>query len=387
MRTVPFAILAAVLWAAPCLSQTGERGVFAVEDDGQWQTADNVHRLAQFPKVHPDGRYWFQFKAPRTADSVHLRLGGERYAMEQDADGLWNVVVPEANFGFQIYSFEVDGARFIDPGSTPYYVNGYVSVLEVPSPGEDFYDVRDVPHGDTREHWFYSEVEQRFRRSFVYTPPGYEEELDRRYPVLYLQHGAGEMEDEWTHGGRANFIMDNLLAEGRAEPMIIVMNNDFVYRPGDVPGRMALAPDWAGNFGDMLINEVIPDIDATYRTIADRDHRAMAGLSLGGMLTNRVGMEKLDHFAWIGIFSGGVVGDPATAHGGVMADAEAFNERVHLIFQSSGSEEGPARVLDNQEQLEAAGINAVAYISPGTAHDWMTWRRSLYQFAPLLFNP
>lgn len=297
----------------------------SVENDGQWQKASNAHRLSQFPKVHPSGKVWFQLRAPDTADTVKLSIGRTQYNMQKDEKGLWNIVLPKVNPGYQIYSFVVDGASFMDPGSIPFYSNGFVSVLEVPSLTDDYYLIRDVPHGDVREHWFYSTVEKKFRRSFV-------------------------------------------------------------YKPGDVPGRMALAPDWAGNFGEMLIKEVIPDIDKYYRTIADPQHRAMAGLSLGGMLTNRVGMENTDMFAYYGLFSGGIVGDPETAHNGVMADAAEFNEKVKLIFQSCGSQESPERLVSNVEQLKDHGINAVSYVSPNTAHEWMTWRRSLYQFAPLIFK-
>lgn len=379
-------LLAAIITGGICSAQTNQSSMFTMEDDGNWHKASNAHRLSEFPRIHSDGRVWFQFEAPKTAQSVMLQIGRDRYDMQKDAEGLWNVVIPGASPGYQIYSFKVDGTSLIDPGSSPFYVNGVVSVIEVPSPGEDFYHMKKVPHGDVREHWFYSNVEQRFRRSFVYTPAEYEKNTNKRYPVLYLQHGAGEDETEWTHSGLMNNILDNLIAEGKAVPMIVVMNNDFVYKTGDVPGRMALAPDWAGNFGEMLINEVIPDIDVTYRTIADQQHRAMAGLSLGGMLTNQVGMENTDKFAYYGLFSGGVVGDPVTAHGGVMANAEEFNKKVKLIFESCGSRERPDRVRSHVEQLKAHGINAVSYVSPDTAHDWMTWRRSLYQFLPHLFR-
>jgi len=377
--------LAIILTTGVCLSQSNV--IFTLKDDGEWQKGINTHRLSQFPKLHPDGRVWFQLRAPQTAQSVKLRIGNAVYDMQKDTAGLWNIVIPGTNPGYQIYMFEVDGARLIDPGCVPYYSNGFVSVLEYPAPDDKYYLMRkDVPHGDVREHWFFSEVEKKFRRSFVYTPAEYEKNLNKRYPVLYLQHGAGEDETEWTHSGLMNIILDNLIAEGKAVPMIVVMNNDFVYKPGDVPGRMALAPDWAGNFEKMLINEVIPDIDAYYRTIASPQHRAMAGLSLGGMLTNQVGMENTDMFAYYGLFSGGIVGDPVTAHNGVMADVATFNKRVKLIFQSCGSEENPERLVSNVDQLKAHGINAVSYVSPNTAHDWMTWRRSFYQFAALIFK-
>lgn len=368
-----------------CFAQANQSDLFSIENDGQtstssvesWQKTSFVHRLSQFPKVHKDGRFWFQFKAPKTALSVKLEIGGGSYDMQKDAQGLWNVIIPRPQPGFKIYSFNVDGTSFIDPGVTPFYSNGLVSMLEVPFPDNDFYQMKDVPHGDVREHWFYSKVEQKYRRSFVYTPAEYEKNPNKRYPVLYLQHGAGEDESEWTHSGHMNNILDNLIAEGKAVPMIVVMNNDFVYKPGDVPGNMALAPDWAGNFGQMLINEAIPDIDQYYRTIPDQQHRALAGLSLGGMLTNQVGMKNIDVFSYFGLFSGGTV-SPASI---------TDKEKIKIVFMSYGSRERAAESTKTAaDALNSAGIKSVSYISPDTAHDWITWRRSFYQFAPLIFQ-
>ncbi len=360
-----------------CLAQTDQSSVFSMKDDGRWQKSGFVHRLSQFPKIHEDGRVWFQFEAPKTAQSVKLHISNTDIEMQKDANGRWNVVIPRPAPGFKIYSFSVDGTSFIDPGSIPFYSNGLVSMLEVPFPDNDFYQMKDVPHGDVREHWFYSKVEQKYRRTFVYTPAEYEKNPNKRYPVLYLQHGAGENESEWTHSGLMNNILDNLIADGKAVPMIVVMTNDFVYKPGDVPGRMALAPDWAGNFNQMLINEAIPDIDAYYRTIADQKQRALAGLSLGGMLTNQVGMKNIDSFSYFGLFSGGTV-TPASINN---------KEKVKLVFMSYGSRESASNGLKNAaDTLNEAGIKSVSYISPDTAHDWITWRRSFYQFAPLLFR-
>ena len=370
--------LSALLVGGYCFAQTDQSSIFMMKDDGHWQKTDYVHRLSQFPKIHDnDGRVWFQFEAPKTAQSVKLQIGGGSYDMKKDSQGLWNVIIPRPQPGFKIYSFNVDGTSFIDPGAIPFYSNGLVSMLEVPFPDNDFYQIKDVPHGDVREHWFYSRVEQKYRRSFVYTPAEYDKNPNKRYPVLYLQHGAGEDESEWTHSGLMNNILDNLIADGNAVPMIVVMNNDFVYKPGDIPGRMALAPDWAGNFGQMLINEVIPDIDAYYRTIADQNHRALAGLSLGGMLTNQVGMKNIDTFSYFGLFSGGIVSQASINN----------KEKVKLVFMSYGSREGASNRLKNAtDTLNGAGIKTVSYISPDTAHDWITWRRSFYQFAPLLFK-
>jgi len=386
MKKGLFTLLMVLSVGGTCLAQTSKAALFTMKDDGDWHKVSTTHRLSEFPKIHKDGRLWFRFQAPSTAESVKLHILNTDYDMQKDANGLWNVVIPGTEPGFQIYRFIVDGVSMMDPGCIPFYVNGYTSAIDYPAPDDEYYLIKQVPHGDVREHWFYSRIEQKFRRSFVYTPAEYEKNPNKRYPVLYLQHGAGENESEWTHAGMMNNILDNLIAEDKAVPMIVVMNNDFVYKPGDVPGRMALAPDWAGNFREMLINEAIPDIDAYYRTIADQQHRAMAGLSLGGMLTNQVGMENTDVFAYYGLFSGGIVGDPASAHNGIMANAEEFNRKVKLIFESCGSRENPERLRANVDQLKAAGINAVSYVSPDTAHEWQTWRRSLYQFAPLLFK-
>jgi enterochelin esterase-like enzyme len=376
-RRIIIILLAAIITGVTCFAQTNQTIPFTMEDESQWQKTGFVHRLSQFPKVHKDGRFWFRFEAPKTAQSVKLQIGGGSYDMQKDSQGLWNVVIPRPEPGFKIYSFNVDGTSFIDPGATPFYSNGLVSMLEVPFPDNDFYQIKDVPHGDVREHWFYSKVEQKYRCSFVYTPAEYEKNPNKRYPVLYLQHGAGEDESEWTHSGLMNNILDNLIAAGKAAPMIVVMNDDFVYKPGDVPGRMALAPDWAGNFGQMLIDEAIPDIDAYYRTIADQQHRALAGLSLGGMLTNRVGTKNTDVFSYFGLFSGGTVSPTDITD----------KEKIKLVFMSYGSREGGSnRVKNAADILNEAGIKAVSYISPETAHDWITWRRSFFQFAPLLFK-
>jgi len=246
---------------------------------------------------------------------------------------------------------------------------------------------------------YQSKVNGTTRRCFVYTPPDYEKNATARYPVLYLQHGGGEDETGWPSQGKTNLIMDNLIAEGKAKPFIIVMDNGTWAMPGQArpaapppgaaPGQRPAnwpPPGWADNFKKTLLQDIIPMVDATFRTIADQPHRAMAGLSMGGMQTNAIAMENLDVFSHVGLFSGGTVGDPATAHNGVMADAKAFNQKMRLIFQSCGSRERPENLKASDEQLKAAGINTVMYVSPDTAHEWQTWRRSLHEFAPLLFR-
>jgi enterochelin esterase-like enzyme len=365
--------------AGSCAPRARAGGDFLMEDDGGWQRASTAHRLAQFPKVHEDGRVWFRFEAPETAESVTLRVNGTDHPMEQDAHGLWNVVVPGTRPGFQIYRFMVDGVTVADPSSTPFYMNGYTSALEYPAPDDGYYLLKRVPHGDVREHWFHSDVTRSFRRMFVYTPPGYDQDTDTRYPVLYLQHGGSDLEDEWVHAGRANFILDNLIAEGRALPMIVVMNDGIAAKPGEVR-RRGLYEGWTSTFEEVLIDEVIPNIDASYRTVANQEHRAMAGLSMGGMQTREIALDHLDIFSHIGIFSGGLI-TPEDVY-----DAPGFREKVKVLFVSCGSRENPDAARANHKELAKIGVQSVVYVSPETAHEWQTWRRSLHEFAPLLFR-
>ena len=266
-----------------------------------------------------------------------------------------------------------------------------------------------MPHGEVRERWYFSKTTQGWRRIFVYTPPGYDTDRETRYPVLYLQHGGGEDETGWPNQGRMGFIMDNLIAAKKAKPMLVVMEQGYARRPGEpprcpppprpaAPGQTPPPrPDFSRMFGafeDVMVKDLIPMIDATYRTIPDRDHRAMAGLSMGGMQTFQITLKHLDLFAYLGGFSGGGGGfggvpfDPKTAHGGVMADADEFNKKVRLVWLGIGTAE-PQRMYEGiknyHEALEKAGIKHVYYESPGTSHEWLTWRRCLHEFAPLLF--
>jgi enterochelin esterase family protein len=234
------------------------------------------------------------------------------------------------------------------------------------------------------------------RRCFVYTPPGYEKDISKRYPVLYLQHGGGEDETGWPNQGRTNLIMDNLIAAGQAEPFIIVMDNgtwrwpENVPRPkpGERPAPGTWPPQgWADGFKKTLLEDIIPMIDASYRTMADQQHRAMAGLSMGGMQTRIITLANPDMFSYIGIFSGGSI-SPDDVN-----NAPGFKEKVKLLFVSYGSRElenGRTRFggnpKENTDALKEAGIETHFYISPNTAHEWQSWRRSLHEFAQLLFK-
>ena len=325
--------------------------------------------------------------------------------MEKDAEGNWTITHGPIAPGFHYYTFLVDGVNVCDPASETFYGMGrQASGFEVPTPGEDFWLPKDVPHGEVRERRYFSMTTQAWRRIFVYTPADYDTNTAGRYPVLYLQHGGGEDERGWPIQGHVADIMDNLIAEKKAQPMLIVMSGGHARKPGEAPP----APRPPGGGGpprdlnamfatldNVFMNELIPFVEKTYRTKTEREHRAMAGLSMGGMQTFAIGLRHLDMFAWLGGFSGGGGGfgggtfDAKTAHGGVMADAKAFNDKVRLLFLSIGTAEGDrfyTSVKGYRDALEQSGIKTVYYESPGTSHEWHTWRRSLREFAPLLFN-
>jgi enterochelin esterase family protein len=386
MKDFLIVILAAFITCGSSPAQNANPAGPSITDDGKWQKASSTHRLADYPKIHPDGRVWFRYKAPETAQKVKLHMGTTDYEMAKDTSGYWNVVIPNPPVGYQVYWIIVDGTEVQDPGTDIYYSNGYRGVLEVPSPGEEaFYNPQNVPHGDTREHWFYSEVTGSFRRMFVYTPPDYDKNTEKHYPVLYLQHGAGELEMEWIHSGKANFILDNLIAQGKAQPMIIVMNNGFATRPSQAGQQLTGNARWAA-FEEMLIKEVIPDIDRSYRTIPDKEHRAMAGLSMGGMQTFSIGLNNLETFSHLGIFSG-VPTNYSEIIKVVLDKGPSFNKQLKLFWFGAGTTE--ASFINRQKELQdllvKSGIEAKYFVSEGTGHEFQTWRRCLNQFAPLLF--
>ena len=310
--------------------------------------------------------------------------------MAKTAGGVWTVVTDPLAPGFHYYSITVDGVTVSDPASDSYFGVGRMSSgIEVPSPGEDFYLPKDVPHGDIRAHSYFSGTTGRIRRCFVYTPAGYDTNLTNRYPVLYLQHGMGEDARSWPDQGRAGFILDNLIAAGKATPMIVVMDGGGI-TPGAMTGpRKDGRPMFWDKFAEVLITDIIPMIDSTYRTIPDREHRAMAGLSLGGTQTMEITQSHLDDFAYVGVFSA-PFGFPKIPEGfrGLLGDPVAFARQIKVFFISYGSDADLAARGSEafHKALATAGIKHVFYVSPGTAHEWLTWRRSLYQFAPLLFR-
>jgi len=403
-----------LLLAAVILSASLGPAVLSAQTEKDSAAAASNVRGAQSPRIYPDGRILFTLKAPE-AHSVRVAggdgLGKGPFAMSKGGDGVWSVTTPPAVPGFHYYWFVLDGVSVNDPGSETYFGYGKeTSGVEVPEAQVDFYDIKNVPHGEVRAKWYFSKTTGEWRRAMVYTPPGYEKTPAMRYPVLILQHGAGENETGWTKQGRANFILDNLIAEGRAKPMIIVMDRGYATRAGTQSaaiGRGAPTRNFQEGFpafADVAINDLIPAIDSSYRTMPDKEHRAMAGLSMGGMQTLFITLHHRDQFAYIGSFSGPIIAgvnageqpagagphhfDTKTAFDGAFADPAAFNKQVKLLWMGVGTEEHQFRdgIQSAVDALKAAGVNVTFFESPGTAHEWQTWRRDLREFAPLLFR-
>ncbi len=350
---------------------------------------------AEFPKIDAARRAQFRITAPQ-ADKVELSLSG-RHPMTKDEAGVWTITTAPLVVGFHYYAFVVDGVSVADPGGEAYFGSSWMtSGIEVPDPAGAFYQVKNVPHGEVRVRPYFSKIANAWRQAYIYTPPGYDQNPNSRYPVLYLQHGAGEDERGWTMQGRTNFILDNLIAEREAVPMIIVMDNGggsaiFATRGGGA-GRAGAPPGNRGaagpgaQFGEILLREIIPMVEANYRTRTDRNNRALAGLSMGAGQALQIGLANLDRFAYIGAFSGGLNGDPKTIHNGVMADARAFNGRVKKLYLSIGTEENVKGARTFHDALDQHGIRHEYFESEGTAHEWQTWRRSLHGFVPSLFR-
>jgi enterochelin esterase family protein len=408
---------------------------------------------AQYPRIEADNRVTFQLKAP-DAQKVQVSIANTPFDMVKGENGIWTYTTAEPqDLGYHNYWMIVDGAIVLDPGTDAFIGYGHMcNAFEVPDPNGAFYELKDVPHGNVLIKNYYAKSINSWRHIYVYTPPDYEKSPTKRYPVLYLQHGGGEDERVWTEMGRTNVILDNLLAEGKITPFIVVMETSAVGGPGPFPGRGgapgapadagrgaagAGAPGAArgarfgmggpggGAYGQLMVKDLIPWVDGNFRTLADQPHRAMAGLSMGAMQTRMVTLANLDTFSHIGLFSGGTISMED------VNDTPGFKEKVELVFVSYGSREiganrgggrGPGAAAPGPtpadagrggaaagaqgersagpgamrgfggdprasiDALKAAGINAAFFVSPLTAHEFQSWRRSLREFALLLFK-
>ncbi len=466
-RSVCFAVFTAVLAGGTCWAQMGKTAVLPPSAAGTVQPSAYNFPNAQYPRIEADNRVTFQLRAP-DAQKVQVSIANTPFDMVKGENGVWTYTTAEPqDLGYHNYWMIVDGAIVLDPGTDAFIGYSHMcNAFEVPDPDGGFYELKDVPHGNVLIKNYFAKSINAWRHIYVYTPPDYEKNTTRRYPVLYLQHGGGEDERVWTEMGRTNVILDNLLAEGKINPFIVVMETSAVGGPGAGPGRgmgagaPAGAPAGAscrrrpaagapgagrgamfggmggpggGAYGQLMVKDLIPWVDSNFRTMADQPHRAMAGLSMGAMQTRMVTLANIDKFSHIGLFSGGTISMDD------VNNTPGFKEKVKLVFVSYGSREiggnrgggrgpgaaapvaaapaaaapadagrggagatagapgagqgGPARMGGfggnpqvSIDALKAAGINAAFYVSPLTAHEFQSWRRSLREFALLLFK-
>ncbi len=339
----------------------------------------------EYPMVNSQGYARFKVNAPKaTSVIVSLGLGGSGGTVLHKAeDGSWmGTTSGPMDEGFHYYHLTIDGGVFNDPGTGNFYGSTrWESGIEIPAHDRAFYAERDVPHGNVQQILFWSNSTNQLRKAFVYTPAGYEKNK-KKYPVLYLQHGWGENEYAWHVQGHANLIMDNLIADGKIEPFIIVMTYGMTnegFRPGQ-PRTGGMRNMMDNGFETVLCDELIPYVDAHFRTIAKRESRAMAGLSMGGMETHTITLARPEVFAWFGLLSGGTYNPEEIAAAGL------DNKSVKGIFVGCGSKEGPDQIRAAAQKLQEAGYNAKGYVSEGTAHEFLTWRRCLLEMAPMLFK-
>ena len=363
----------------------------------------------QYPMVNSQRMVRAQISAP-TATSVGLDIDGKIYEMTKDENGVWTGTSAPQDEGFHYYQLNIDGASVPDPGSKYFYGAGrWGSGIDVPAADQDFYTVHNVPQGSVNEVYYWSTVTETMRHGYIYLPAEYYSNPTKKFPVLYLQHGMGENETGWSAQGHTGIIMDNLIAEGKAVPFIIYMDYGMNARPAGQQGQAGPGgfggqrpqgqtpqgqrpqgqggPGGPGGFGrgfsnpfeDVLIKDIIPMVEKNYRVIADTPHRAMAGLSMGGMQTHGISINNPTTFAYIGIFSGG------TFRPDELKDNADFKKTNKVIFMSCGGKENMG-VDEAAKNLKEIGYNAHSYVSPETAHEWQTWRRSLYQFAQLIFK-
>jgi enterochelin esterase family protein len=394
-QSIYFILLIAMSGSGVCLAQSGQNLIVPITADTAHPSPYNLYG-AKFPRIEADGRVTFRFIAPY-AKKVQVSIANNPFDMTKGDDGVWTYTSEPQDKGYHNYWMLVDSALVIDPATNAFI--GYSHMcngFEIPDPDGGFYELKDVPHGNVLIDNYFSQTIKSWRHIFVYTPSGYEANSSTRYPVLYLQHGGGEDERVWIEMGRTNVILDNLIAEGKVKPMIVVMETSAAYKPGEVPPQ-PFRPQPAGarpgsqpltaarlrmmfsfdTYKEVMLKDLIPFIDGNFRTLTDGNNRALAGLSMGTFVTRVVALPNLDKFAYIGIFSGGTVSPSDISD----------KSKVKLVFMSFGSRERGADGLKiAADSLQQAGIKSVSYVSPLTAHEWQSWRRSLREFAPLLFK-
>ena len=352
-------------------------------------TVENAIPGNEFPKVDKQRRAYFRINAPQ-AKKVVVDICSKKYDMQPDGRGGFMAVTDPLPVGFHYYFMNIDGVNFIDPASETYFgCNRECGGLEVPEgPEGDYYRPQQgIAHGQVRSIYYHSPNSKfgEWRHALVYTPAEYETGK-KKYPVLYLQHGMGEGETSWMLQGKMQHIMDNAIAAGEAVPMIVVMESGDIKQPFGGGNNQAGRSEYGASFYPVLLNDLIPYIDKNFRTKADRENRAMAGLSWGGHQTFDVVLQNLDKFAWLGTFSGAIFGlDVKTAYNGVFANADEFNKKIHYMYMNWGTDDfvNSQSIVDS---LRGMGIKVDSSVSQGTGHEFLTWRRGLHEFIPHLFK-
>lgn len=343
---------------------------------------------AGYPRIDSLNRVHFRFRAP-DATTVSVSLGN--IPLIKGEDGFWTGLTQPQDPGFHYYTLKINGVDVADPSSESFYGMGRMaSAIEIPEKGADFYQIKDVPHGAISSKYYFSKVTDSWRRLFVYTPPGYDVNATLRYPVVYIQHGGGEDERGWAEQGKTGIIMDNLIAEGKARQMIVVIANGNVST-----GRGGYNSEGMAAFKKEMTQNIIPFIDSNYRTLADPKNRAICGLSMGGGQSFYVGLESLDYFSSVGIFSSGIFGGIQNPSGstfnaekeipGLLSKSVEFNKKLDLFYISCGEQD--IRIEPTKKavaNMKENGLDVEFNSFPGD-HEWQVWRKSLYDFASRVF--
>jgi enterochelin esterase family protein len=343
------------------------------------------------PEVNPDRSITFRIGAPNAKEVKLEREGTEAVDMQKDAQGLWSVTTPPVAPDYYGYSFVVDGARTMDASNLALVPNLITpgNAVHVPGPPSLPWEMNDVPHGEIHHHFYRSAIAQDDRDYYVYTPPGYQDSGKRKYPVLYLLHGFSDDASGWTSVGRANVILDNLIAQGKAKPMIVVMplgygTMEMIRLGWDAWTHADVLESNFKKFTEALLIEIMPQVEGEYRIAKGRDSRAIAGLSMGGSESLLTGLNHLDKFSWIGAFSSGGIPEDFERDFPAL-DAKA-NQQLHVLWIACGKEDHLITINRNlRKWLKTKGVKATEIETPGM-HTWMVWRRNLAEFATLLFR-
>jgi len=350
-------------------------------------------RSGDCPCIFSDRRVLFRVNAP-DAKNVQIDLG-KVYDMQKDDKGLWTVITEPQDPGFHYYSLVMDGFKVADPASESFFGMGRMaSAIDIPEAGVDFYLLKDVPHGEIRSKAYFSKTTGEWRNINIYTPPGYDKDIKKNYPVLYIQHGGGEDERGWAVQGKTNVILDNLIAEKKAVPMVVVIPNGNVLKPGMKTG--GYTEEAMNAFKEELFEIIMPFVERNYRVKSDAMSRAISGLSMGGGQAFFTGLRNIDTFAYVGVFSTGLFGgiarqnaapfNPEDAVPGILTNPQSFNNRLKIFYVSVGEQDPriePTKTLIGT--FRSKGLNVEFASFPG-GHEWQVWRKSLHDFAQRIFK-